>query len=211
MTDIIETKQPLIYGQTPWEASKGMMNRTPKVVAREFTPELLKTLKKHIPRYKPDKYFVPNETSVCTDIKPGRKPTVVCNRDLVDYFNHSDYYSYKDSSCEELLLWEQFDNILHGVARLDLGGNERPLGKVTLYKLLSTLDELTKEAMMDAVGVKDRQARRYLSACIIAQTMIRKEIEVNNLQSMSGSTDNELSESDKLVIERWERELENDE
>jgi len=87
---------------------------------------------------------------------------------LVKEIINSDFY-YLDGVC---LINSRIDDILHGVCRLDLGGNSRPLSKVVLLNLFNQGDVLYLKDIQDVVGCGVRQAQRYLKALKIAERMI---------------------------------------
>lgn len=150
------------------------------LIINDLSDADLHGLSKHIPRYRPDRHFIVNE-SVVHNTRQGK---IVDNATLVKYFDHADYDD----------LPSKLDDILHGVARLEWG-NTRPLNKAVLYRLLCSLPILSKAAMIDALGVGDRQARRYLSACVVAMRMIENEIDVDS-----------TIDNDALLVARLEQE-----
>jgi hypothetical protein len=137
--------------------------------ARELTPELLASIKKRIPRWKPDRWWT-YEAKEQPEHTKGRKPVVLDNADLVLLFDGLDYY---EGSTD---VPSVFDDILHGVARGELSGATRPLSKSVLFALLSKVDKLSTASISDALSVGERQAQRYMQACGIAQDFIRREV-----------------------------------
>lgn len=202
-----------IYGVSVWEASRPIptdwelkerrqgVEPVPAkpLQAAELTPALLAKLGKHITRWKPDQWTTINVPEQKEHVK-GRKPVVLHNADMVELFDGLDY---SEKSNDVLSI---FDDILHGVARLDMGGNTRPLRKKTIYVLLAKAERLSTDIIMEALNVQKRQAQRYMQACGIAQGMIRNEV------VRRGMYNKELLEmQDNETITTWEEELTDDE
>lgn len=193
-----------VYPLSEWEEGLAAYYRKRKTVVRsegagELTPELLASMKKHFKRWKPDRWWQPEQHDQKEHTK-GRKPPMLNNHDLVMLFDGLHYYD--DSSGVPSFV----DDILHGVARLDMGGNTRPMSKATIYALLSKLDKLSTNAIASALGLGARQSQRYMTMCGIAQDMIRREV------VKRGMYNSELvEENDKSKILEIEEEKVNDE
>ena len=170
----------------------------------ELTPERLASLKRHITPYSPDRYFKPVELPISN--KKGRKPLVVDNL-LLSLQVRKLAYDLSSLSDDGVVQGRHhvvrslLDNVLHGVARLDLGGNTRPLRKSLLYKLLASLPVLSVATISDAVGVGERQAQRYLKACVIARNAALKFIKIQP---------DEIGDMDALIVAKLEKEIIND-
>ena len=74
--------------------------------------------------------------------------------------NSKTYYSF-GGTCT---LDSRVDDIFHGVSKLDLGGNSKPLSKVRLFNLINLKDILFLEDIQDYCKCEVRQARNYLKA-----------------------------------------------
>lgn len=127
---------------------------------KRFTPELLASLGYWITPYVPDQYVIATPC-IQEASKRGPKPVILDNADI-------------PSTMRNRRLARAIDDILHGVCRLDMSGNTRPLNKRVLRALLSHLDTLTAQVIVDVLQISGRHAQRYLKACKIAQAMIRK-------------------------------------
>lgn len=173
-----------------------------------MTPALMKWLGQFITRYKPDAYFVPDAQKERKEGVAGRKPTELDNTDLVKFFNAGKYYRVKDGEREQLAIWEQFDNIFTGVAQLDTGGNKLPLSKVLIHKILTYVPHISTDTVMKAVGVQERQARRYVAAARIAQRMVRREIEISG--AIAQCDEWGIDGEEGMLLEKWEGDRTND-
>lgn len=171
----------------------------------ELTAERLASLKRHITPYSPDRYFKPLDNPDSN--KKGRKPIVVDNL-LLSLQVRKLAYDLSNLSDDVIVqgryhvVKSLLDDVLHGVARLDLGGNTRPLRKSLLYKLLASLPVLSVATISDAVNVEERQAQRYLKACIIAGNAALKFIKVES---------EEIEDMDALIVAKWEKRIIDDE
>jgi hypothetical protein len=190
-----------VYGVSVWEACKppyyDQRERKPLQCA-EMTPQLLAKLKKRIPKWKPDAEWT-------YEIKPeperskGRKPVVLDNADLVQLFDGVVW------SMKECTLPPTFEDVFHGVVRLDMNGNTRPLSTTVVYRLLSKLDKLSTAIISDALGVGERQAQRYMQACGLIQLLIRREVVKRSLYNQEL-----LDVQDKEVVTNIEESLLNE-
>jgi hypothetical protein len=187
-----------VYGVGVWEACKpkGYSTRERKPLqCAELTPAMMEKLKKHIPRWKPDAEW-------SYDIKPtddaakGRKPVVLDNADLVQLFDGV-VFGMKDNTLPSV-----FEDIFYGVVRLDMHGNTRPLSTTLLFRLLSKLDKLSSAIISDALGISERQARKYMQAVGIIQFLIRREVVKRALYN-----EELLAEQDRDKINRIEEEM----
>lgn len=162
----------LVYGVSVWEAAKppeyDSRKRKP-VVSLELTPELLERLRKRIPRWKPDAEwsYTPKPEKERTR---GRKPVSLDNSDMVQLFDGV-VFGMKENTLPGV-----FEDVFHGVARLDMHGNTRPLSVTVLFRLLAKLDKLSSDTISDALGISERQARKYMQACGLIQLLIRREV-----------------------------------
>lgn len=187
-----------IYGVSVWEASKPLdydkRKRQPLRCA-ELTPELLEKLKRRIPRWKPDAEWT-YEIKPAEERTKGRKPVVLDNADLVQLFEGVMF------SMKECTLPSSFEDIFYGVVRLDLGGNTRPLSTMVVYRLLSKLDKLSSDIIADALGLSDRQARKYMQACGLVQLLIRREVVKKQLYNAELIEQNDRETVNELEEER---------
>ena len=85
-------------------------------------------------------------------------------RDIIN----SEFY-YLDGEC---VINSKIDDILHGVSRLDTGGNSRPLSKFMLFTLFNEGGVIYLKDIQEIVGCGVRQAQRYLKALKISERMI---------------------------------------
>ena len=109
-----------------------------------------------------------------------------------------------NSSYEASLALPFLDDVLHGAARLDLGGNTRPLSKGLLYTLLATLPEISRVAVQEGIrcsvhaqitgriNISDSHAKKVATSLRIASTIIERELKrahVHTLSSMCFGSD----------------------
>jgi hypothetical protein len=191
-----------VYGVSVWEAAKPLdynkRERKP-VQCAEMTPALLERLRKRIPRWKPDAEWTYVIKPVDEPVK-GRKPVVLDNTDLVQLFDGVSF------SMKECTLPSVFEDIFYGVVRLDMHGNTRPLSTNVLFRLLSKLDKLSSAIIGDALGLSERQARKYMQAVGLIQLLIRREVVKRSLYN-----EELLAEQDRERVTEIEENLIDDE
>lgn len=131
-------------------------------------------IKKHIPKYKPDKIVLlkceRDYLDGGVDQIVGRHKRQIDNKvcsSLLSKYN--DYYQAKEQHW-----W--LDDILVGVSRLDLGGNTRPLSVVLLYNFISTSSVINTTIIMSFCSVAVRQAQKILLSLSIAVRLIEKSL-----------------------------------
>jgi hypothetical protein len=186
-----------VYGVSAWEASKplGYDKRKRKPIrCAELTPELLAKLKRRIPRWKPDAEWSYVVGPVPEPAK-GRKPVVLDNADLVQLFDGV-IFSMRDCT-----LPTSFEDIFYGVVRLDMHGNTRPLSMMVVYRLLSKLERLSTDIIADALGLSDRQSRKYMQACGLVQLLVRREVVKREMYNQEL-----IEQSDQEIITTLEEE-----
>lgn len=93
---------------------------------------------------------------------------------MIKIFNRTPYYN-GFGELKELCIHPRCDDILHGVSRLDLGGNSRPLSKVKIYELITLKDVLYLSDIENELSVGVRQAQKVFKACKLAIRAIEKE------------------------------------
>jgi hypothetical protein len=62
----------------------------------------------------------------------------------------------------------EVDDIITGIARLDLGGNSRPIHKGLLFDMLRDLDEINVHTIREYAGFSERHSRRLAGLLRIA-------------------------------------------
>lgn len=130
--------------------------------------------KRHIPKGKPDRQSLEtceaaflNEDIV---VASGRKI-----RQIDNTFVSSIFSKYPTLSCAiKQFYW--LDDILTGVARLDMGGNTRPLSLSVLYDFLSESGIINTTIISSYCGIGTRQAQKVMLSLTIANRMCEKEL-----------------------------------
>lgn len=131
-------------------------------------------IKKHIPKYRPDRVMLEK----CEEqylqqepiVAPGRKQRQIDNKAVSDVL--SKYKSLKQAVRQ--FYW--IDDIITGVSRIDLGGNTRPLSISLLFHFISTSTVINTSIIMSYCDVKTRQAQKIMTSLSIANRMIVKEL-----------------------------------
>ena len=103
----------------------------------------------------------------------GRKPNVLVN-------------DIRQEFCEEWFgrdepnvwpLW--IDDIVSGIARLDWYGEREqqiPLSTYSIIQCFIHLDEISTQTVMELLGLKERMARKYASACRLAYPFLKRSL-----------------------------------
>ena len=99
---------------------------------------------------------------------------------MLTIFNNTPYFS-GSAETKEMNIPPRVDDILHGVCRLDMGGNSRPLNKVKLYDLITLKDVLYLPDIERHLNVQLRQAQRWMKACKIAVRAIEREYKLRTI------------------------------
>lgn len=112
------------------------------------------------------------------DDEMAKKEYVYDNNYLVEEFSHYPLYGL---ACDE---YPWIDDIITGVANLDLGGNTRPVSKNMLFVLISTQPIITTSLIEEATGKSNSYAKKLVSllriACRAIESELKKRTVVNH-------------------------------
>ena len=112
----------------------------------------------------------------------GRKPNVLVN-DLKQEFCE-EWFGRDDPSVWPLWI----DDIVSGVARLDwYGGREQqiPLSTSSIIQCFIHLDEISTQSVVELLGLKERMARKYASACRLAYPFLKRSLASEQIKKTS--------------------------
>lgn len=113
--------------------------------------------------------------------KRGRKPNVLVNDIREDFC--TEWFER-----DEPAIWPLWiDDIVSGVARLDWYGEREqqiPLSTVSIILCFTTLDEITTDAVMTLLGLKERMARKYAAACRLCYPFLKRSLASHNIKTM---------------------------
>lgn len=158
-----------------------IIERYESVYGEKQTPEQvckILALKKHFKKSRvrrDDSIIVEYETKLLDDyiepeVSSGRKPNSIDNKIVSEFL----FQFEKLHEFDEQYLF--VDDILTGVAKLDLGGNTRDLSKYMLFNLISTMSVITVKGIEDKLGIKVRQAQKIFVSLKVINRMLEKEI-----------------------------------
>lgn len=71
----------------------------------------------------------------------------------------------------------QIDNVLTGIALLDLGGNSRPIRKGLLFDMLRDLDEVSTKSVQEYAGFSVSYARKIAAMIRVAVNALNRIVD----------------------------------
>lgn len=111
----------------------------------------------------------------------GRKPNILINGIKEEFA--SEWFGRDER--EVWPLW--IDDIVSGVARLDWYGEREqqiPLSTSAIILCFATLDEISTERVMELLGLKERMARKYASACRLCYPFLKRSLQSEEIKRM---------------------------
>ena len=100
----------------------------------------------------------------------AKKEYVYDNSYLVEEFINYPLYGL---ACDD---YPWIDDIITGVAHLDLGGNTRPISKNMLYVLISTQPTITTSIIEEATGKSNSHSKKLVALLRVACRTLEKEL-----------------------------------
>ena len=104
------------------------------------------------------------------DDEMAKKEYVYDNSYLVEEFISYPLYGM---ACDD---YPWIDDIISGVANLDLGGNTRPVSKNMLFVLISTQPVITTSVVEEATGKSNSYAKKLVGLLRVACRSLEKEL-----------------------------------
>lgn len=103
----------------------------------------------------------------------GRKPNVLLNDIREDFCE--EWFGRDDPNTWPLWI----DDIVSGIARLDWYGEREqqiPLSTSSIIQCFIHLDQISTENVMKLLGLKERMARKYASACRLVYPFLKRSL-----------------------------------